>query len=159
MLLPAAHILALPEPNCQSEPHFSTLTPVPALPTTSETADEMAPTELALGITIYVPGKLPTIQDSQVAAQSLADPRNCTRLVSKICAYAKASNLADGAFMDSAANVFESTKMLSDFHQAAACLEIPLSTITFAQLETVLKAAFMCDSTIALVNKFLFKAQ
>ncbi|KAL1740935.1 hypothetical protein HDZ31DRAFT_16436, partial [Schizophyllum fasciatum] len=158
-LLPAAHIASYSAPtNCPVSrartptPHSS---PSPLVsPAASVYSDDMPPSELAPGITIYAPGKLPTVEDSRLAAQSLADPRNCTRLVSKIRAYAKAHNLEDGAFMESAVHAFESPKMLADFRQAAARLDMTVSDLTFAQLETVLKAAFMRGSTVAFVDNF-----
>ncbi|KAL1739104.1 hypothetical protein HDZ31DRAFT_69290 [Schizophyllum fasciatum] len=102
----------------------------------------MPVSELAPGITLYAPGKLPTVEDSRQAAQSLADPRNCIRLASKIRAYAKASNLADGSFMEAALHAFESPKMLGDLRQAAARLQLSLPALTFVQLETVLTLWF-----------------
>ncbi|KAL1738936.1 hypothetical protein HDZ31DRAFT_50216, partial [Schizophyllum fasciatum] len=157
-LLPAAHISTCSEsdpPAIPSSPALprSTSHPV-ASPCGSACSDDMPASELAPGITIYAPGKLPTVEDSRLAAQSLGDPRNCIRLASKIRAYAKASNLADGAFMDSALHAFESPKMQGDLRQAAARLQLSLPTLTFAELETVLKAAFMRGTSTAFVDSF-----
>ncbi|KAL1740804.1 hypothetical protein HDZ31DRAFT_20603, partial [Schizophyllum fasciatum] len=167
-LLPSANIAPAPTPSSPiapaprspktNSPAASPLSPLtpsePASPTWSDSSDDMPIAELAPGIMQYAPGKLPTVEDSAAAAQSLAEPRNCTRLAAKIRAYARANNLADGAFMDSAVNAFESPKMLADLRQAAARLELSLPSLTFADLESVLKAAFMRGSTDAFVDKF-----
>ncbi|KAL1740138.1 hypothetical protein HDZ31DRAFT_68228 [Schizophyllum fasciatum] len=103
----------------------------------------MPATEIAPGITIYVPGKLPTVEDSLAAVQSLANPRTCTCLATKIGTYAKASNLNNSAFMNSTIHAFESPKMVAEIFQATARLQLTLLDLTLAQLETVLKVAFI----------------
>ncbi|KAL1739463.1 hypothetical protein HDZ31DRAFT_49366 [Schizophyllum fasciatum] len=163
-LLPAAHIPSPPAHTpapiapgpCPDSPLSSLRSSpsAPASPTSSCHSDDMPVSELAPGITLYAPGKLPTVEDSRQAAQSLADPRNCIRLASKIRAYAKAHNLEDGSFMESAINAFESPKMLGDLRQAAARLQLSLTALTFAQLETVLKAAFLRGTSTAFVDNF-----
>ncbi|KAL1747649.1 hypothetical protein HDZ31DRAFT_22558, partial [Schizophyllum fasciatum] len=164
-LLPPAHIPSsythTPAPRPSTDRPDSPLSPLPssaaspaASPALSAYSDDMPVSELAPGITLYAPGKLPTVEDSRQAAQSLADPRNCIRLASKIRAYAKANNLADGSFMDAAILAFESPKMLGDLRQAAARLQLSLPALTFVQLETVLKAAFLRGSSTAIVDNF-----
>ncbi|KAL1739774.1 hypothetical protein HDZ31DRAFT_68596 [Schizophyllum fasciatum] len=114
-----------------------------------------ATTEIAPDIYHYAPGKLPVVDDAPQAATSLAEPRVCSRLVGKICAYGEANGLKDGEFMPKAIHVFESRKMRSDLRQTAAHLDLDFLALTYDQLEIVLKSTYMLGGTETYVDTFL----